>query len=60
VKNSHTAALKTCGVETLLQMVDVQKYALSALNLVATDVSDSSAFSTQQNRITESKQLVLH
>jgi hypothetical protein len=60
VKNSHTAAFKTCGVETLLQMVDVQKYALSALNLVATDVSDSSAFSAQQNRITESKQLVLH
>jgi hypothetical protein len=55
VKNSHAAALKTFGIQTLVQMVDVQKYALSALNLVAADVSDSSAFGTQQNRITESK-----
>jgi hypothetical protein len=42
VKNSHAAAIKTVAVETLVQMINVQKYALFPLNDVAANVSDSS------------------
>jgi hypothetical protein len=47
VKNSHATAFETLGVETLVQMIDVQKYALSTLNLVASNMRDSTTFSSQ-------------
>jgi len=39
VKNAHTTAVEAPIVETLMQMIYVQKYALPTLNLVAADAS---------------------
>ena len=59
MKNAHAAAFET-GVEAFVQMIYIQKYALSTLNLVTADESDGSALVSQKHWISEAKQFALH
>jgi len=60
MKNAHTTTVKAPGVQALVEMIHVQKYALPALNLVAADASDGAALASQHYRISEAKQFMLH
>jgi hypothetical protein len=59
VKNTHAAAFETFGVQALVQMIYVQKYALSTLDVVIAYVCDCPTFTSPHHRIAETKQLAI-